>query len=437
MRTATADFTVILILMKTMFAAIAFLFLATTAGAQKIYFIYIQSEVATPFFVKMGDKVFSSTAAGYLILPKLVDSVYTFSVGKTGQTTAESRFAIPITKKDHGYLLRETDGKMSLFDLQSLTLLQSLASANASGDPVAKRTDAFAVLLSQAANDPSLLEIRTAVATAQIESKKTEPTAAVVITTKEPEAVINHPPPTNDSATETADATIPKAANEPMKPERTESNESEATKKDAINNVVTTPQKAVPDETTPYKRSVVTRRSESSTSEGFGLTFLDEGESTTDTIRIVIPNQNFSTQKEESKHEDLKKFLYVSDTDATKTDTTVAAANDKLHAAEVKKRKACTTEATDKDFLKLRKSMAAKESDDAMINDAQKAFKKTCFSTAQIKNLSALFLTASGKYHFFDAAYGHVSNQEQYAGLQSELDDAYYTNRFKALIANQ
>ena len=81
--------------------------------------------------------------------------------------------------------------------------------------------------------------------------------------------------------------------------------------------------------------------------------------------------------------------------------------------------------------------MAARESEDAMVDEAKKFFKKTCFSTEQIKSLSSLFLTSGGKYQFFDAAYAHVSNQEQYAALQSELSDAYYVNRFKALIANQ
>jgi hypothetical protein len=49
-----------------------------------------------------------------------------------------------------------------------------------------------------------------------------------------------------------------------------------------------------------------------------------------------------------------------------------------------------------------------------MIGEAQKVFKRTCFSTAQIKNLGALFLTAGAKYRFFDAAYGHVSDRSSF-----------------------
>jgi hypothetical protein len=64
--------------------------------------------------------------------------------------------------------------------------------------------------------------------------------------------------------------------------------------------------------------------------------------------------------------------------------------------------------------------MATKEKDEAMIREAKKYFRKACFSTEQIRNLSGLFLTASGKFQFFDAAYPYVSDQRstQYCKLR-------------------
>src|SRR6476660_6808224 len=160
-----ANFIVILSTMKKVLAACVLLLLTSLAQAQKVYFVYIQSDGNAPFFVKLGDQVTSSNPSGYLIVSKLVDSVYQFTVGKTGQAAAESRFLITIAKQDHGYLLREADGKLNLFDLQSMTSLQPIASATKSNESMAKRTDAFSVLLAQAANDPSLLDVRTATAT--------------------------------------------------------------------------------------------------------------------------------------------------------------------------------------------------------------------------------------------------------------------------------
>jgi hypothetical protein len=41
----------------------------------------------------------------------------------------------------------------------------------------------------------------------------------------------------------------------------------------------------------PFIRSVVLRKSESSTTEGFGLVFIDNQNGAIDTIRLLIPNQ--------------------------------------------------------------------------------------------------------------------------------------------------
>ena len=94
----------------------------------------------------------------------------------------------------------------------------------------------------------------------------------------------------------------------------------------------------------------------------------------------------------------------------------------------------CKAFASNEDFLKLRKKMAAENSDDNMIRIARKAFHTKCFSTEQIKNISFLFLTNAGKYMFFDLAYPFASDSEQYQSLESQLTDSYYINRFKAMI---
>jgi hypothetical protein len=80
--------------------------------------------------------------------------------------------------------------------------------------------------------------------------------------------------------------------------------------------------------------------------------------------------------------------------------------------------------------------MAAIISDDDMITEAKKYFKTKCFTAAQIKNLSTLFLTDEGKYKFFDAAYKYVSDIKTFSALQSELKDEYYSTRFKAMLRN-
>jgi hypothetical protein len=169
----------------------------------------------------------------------------------------------------------------------------------------------------------------------------------------------------------------------------------------------------------------VKRYAESSTSEGFGLVFFDNYEGGSDTIKLIIPNPKVSFKEADTTQFadgmlDIKK-------------DTVGMAPSVAGVTATPKSK-CTVAASDNDFFRLRKNMASKESDEEMISEAKKSFRSKCYSTGQIKNLSSLFLNDEGKYQFFDAAYMHVTDQEVFYALQSELKDEYYLKRFKALI---
>ncbi len=77
--------------------------------------------------------------------------------------------------------------------------------------------------------------------------------------------------------------------------------------------------------------------------------------------------------------------------------------------------------------------MAAQKSDNAMLQEASKIFKAKCFTTSQLKNLGTLFIGDGGKYQFFDAAYSHVADMENFSSLETELKDEYFVNRFREL----
>jgi len=176
---------------------------------------------------------------------------------------------------------------------------------------------------------------------------------------------------------------------------------------------------------TEYKKSTVKLKSESSTTTGIGLVFLDMiSDQATDTIRILIPPDHKKATSTEPKQEE-KKFLDISSADSAKKD---------VSKAVTVKANNCKEVATEDDFFKLRKKMAGENNDNSMIAEASKVFKTKCFSTSQIKNLSTLFLTDEHKYKFFDAAYLYVNDVENFASLQSELKDDYYINRFKAML---
>lgn len=400
--------------MKKLQLSILFSLAVLTATSQKIYFIYIQAEPQQPFFVKINKKILNSTASGYIILPKLVDSTYSFNIGFPQSKGIEQQFSVKVGKQDHGYLLKNFDTKgWGLFDLQTMAVQMSLVGNSAIAVNGSKDESSFTDILSKAADDPSIKEKPVQ---PKVEEKKP------VVEEKKP--VVEDKKPIVDEK-------------KPIVEEK---------KTDIKEEVVTPKEETTTTKPDTYEKSQVKKWSESSTTEGFGLVFIDIYENgVIDTIRVLIPTSKpiINVVKEEPKEE--KKFLEITP-DATKKDSPPVVKEEKttevkpivttlpVEKAVVKNN--CIEVAAESDFFKLRKILAGEESEDNMTTAAKKYFKTKCFSTAQIKNLGTLFLTEEGKYNFFDAAYKYVTDPAIFISLQEELKDPYYNSRFKAMLRN-
>ncbi len=467
--------------MNKLLLSLFFFGIAVSVASQKVYFVYIQSEQEQPFFVKLNEAVHSSSASGYLILSKLKDSSYTINVGFPQNKWPEQRFAIDIKAKDHGFLLKNFGDKgWGLFDMQSLAVQMSLTTINKEiSNTVKKPVSAFTDILAKAADDSTLRE-RPVVAKAEEKkpeikitetAKKEEIKPAIVtpdvIKTEESKPVVKTEelakkeevkPVVADTVLTTVKDTKAEIANEPVttKPPpvieekpvvKAEEPQTETIKEKQAEALTDNP--PVTEEV--YKKSIVLRKGESSTTEGFGLTFIDEfANGSRDTIRILIPNSKPVAGQVKAEPKQEKKFLEITSDTATVNKEAIQSAKEEVkqeaaikqnNQAEVVVEKTpavavCKEVAIEADFLKLRKNMASAETDDDMIDEAKKYFKSKCFATSQIKNLSTLFLNEAGKYKFFDLAYQYASDPANFRSLESELKDEYYINRFKAMLRN-
>jgi len=95
---------------------------------------------------------------------------------------------------------------------------------------------------------------------------------------------------------------------------------------------------------------------------------------------------------------------------------------------------ACKQEADEKDFVQLRKKMVGADTELDMLDVASKAFKKKCYQTEQIRNLSTLILQDDNRYRFFELAYTATSDKSNFALLQTLLTGQQNIERFKNLI---
>lgn len=179
---------------------------------QQAYFIYLQTDNHQAFYIRMGDRVYSSTSSGYCILPQLADSSYQLIAGFPGNAFPEQSFTVDIHHKDAGYLLKNFGDKgWGLFNLQSLAVIMNSNAATEKKSPdfsATKKTDAFSTLLANAVNDTSILYVTRLVepapakAIVKTESDKNRDTVA---TAENPAEKISAPVP--QPATPTTDAT--------------------------------------------------------------------------------------------------------------------------------------------------------------------------------------------------------------------------------------
>jgi hypothetical protein len=378
--------------------------LYTGAVAQQNRFIYLQTDNKQPFYVRINNMVLSSSASGYMIIPKLKDGAVAFTVGfpKNEQTL---NFTYTVNKKDVGFLIKDFGEKgWGLFNLQSMDVLMAKGGRGSNTQkPEQNNNDAFSQVLSEVVNSPDLNN--------KVPEEKEED--AIV----KQEAVV-----------------VPKA--EPVK------------------ETTAVPKQADPVKETPVisktgePASVVRLVMNNSNSTGREMIYIDDYGDQRDTIRIFIPAKQDMIVKEVTKRDkpavkntekSEEKFIEMElPNPNAKVDSIAIAKNETVLSSAEKIvpmiNSDCKQNASDDDFLKLRKKMAAADNEEEMISAAKKGFKSRCYSTEQIKNLSVLFLNDAGRYNFFDTAYPRVFDSHNFGSLERQLTDPYYITRFQAMI---
>lgn len=396
--------------MKTTIYLIALLLLGTAAKAQQNYFVYIQTDNKQPFYVKMSDKVMSSSASGYVVIPKLSTGSYGLTIGFPKDQWPQQSVPLVINKSDAGYLLKNFGEKgWGLYNLQTMEVTMNGATGSVKQNTTAGSDDIFTNTLSGAANTDLSV------------AKKEKPAEPV----KEAEKPIV-------TKTEEIKKEVVKAIPE-----------NKIQKINSINDVdgksVTYVDKAdtikifIPiDAKAAVVKPIITKKEDEEKATVKETKFLD----------IDMQNPNAKTvEKKAETNPNVEKILErkVVQPATEKPTTDIAKQIEKpatTNKPVVNFNSDCKANADETEFLKIRKKMASASSDDGMISAAAKFFKSTCFSVDQIKNLSLLFLNDGGKYKFFDAAYPRISDTQNFASLQSQLTDAYYVTRFKAMLHN-
>lgn len=342
------------------------------ANAQQNHYIYLQSAGSQPFYARVMDKSYSSTGSGYVIIPRLAIGKYTIRVGFPKNKGEDLQFAVNLDA-DAGFLLSKNgEGENIQWSLLNLLTLESVMYSPGTNKP-----------------KPSLL---------------TEPDAFSGLLA----GVVKSTDIIMGSKTDSIRV------------------RDQSDMLDAVNN---------PEKTAIHLPAIseVIKWKDVRDKDGTSLVYIVSPGLHADTVLVFIPTaSNVALFEKDSpfNHEangvEQTKKDYggaeVPDTKATIMHDNKAISNQ------------CKSVAGMDDFLKLRKMMAAVNSDEAMLGIARKYVQAKCLTTEQVKNLGTLFLNDAGRYHFFDLCYTHVSDTGLFHTLEQQLTDPYFINRFKAMI---
>ena len=448
--------------------------------AQQTHFIYLQTDNGEPFYLKLNRKVISSSAQGYVILPNITDGEYHITVGFPKNEHPEQTFDLNIENDNEGFLIKNFDDKgMQLFNLETLALVNGSGDTSNTTVAVVNKndSDSFSTMLANVVKDSSILQnhqvqvpkpevkIDSPTVAGNVENSAksdttsaAKPVTAPVVPAADSQAVVKNDSVSKILSNESASGLTMLYADK--NPDKTDTvsvfmqNPEPESEKSAVdeNKTAVISSSAVDTANAPIsgsenKNQLIpssTEKTESTSTpsaakDTSGFVFRKDSITTSDSntrpvqVFTIGPSKDKRDKKAEEKTEEKKN-------DATGSETKTI---NKAPKGEIvllptvvtsSKNSDCKAFATTEDFLRLRKKMASENNQEDMIRTAGKYFRTKCYSTEQIKDLSYLFLTEEGKYMFFDAAYAHTSDSDQYESLESQFTDPYYLNRFKALL---
>ena len=414
--------------MKVIFLKLQVLFFLTSLlsldiQAQNFRFIYIQTENREPFYVKIDKNFLSSSETGYIIIAKLSEGSHYLSIGFSKNEWPELHVTLNVKDINAGFLLKNfADKGWGLVNLQT-----GVSMAPEKQSPIIKEVkiistaDEFARMLAEVVNDPSIAELTSVQNASAISVTATEDKTIKTVVAKELLESI----PVN------------------LKNDDTEINKIE-----------------------------ILKLKQDSTSAGLLITYVDIGNTVIDTINFFIPLTPSikieTTEKKAEMHESVFEKKKTEKRDIRFIDMELQNPNQKTDSGTIRKddfvvaekktainsmpvneaetkagaldnikimiNSDCKKTATQNDFLKLRKQMAAEDSEKNMIRAANKQFVNTCYTSEQVKNLGVLFITEEERYKFYVAAFPHVSDTHNFGALENQLTDNYYKVRFKAML---
>ncbi len=339
------------------------------------HYVFIESD-GQPFYVKKAGKLYSSSANGFLIIPKLADGVVELNIGFPRNQFPELNFEFALMDRDRGFQLRKLDDKgWILFDRSSMETI-GVGKLPEEIKVVVQEKKGFADVLMEVTGDKTLVS--------NVENKsrdekevisKEKIKAEVPLDSKQVIVVFNN------NKEEKVDVEIDK---------------SEIAKRPVPIKLAEEKSKANDDVKLQSKDDLVSNPDQKLKEERGKVDSLAKGEvvkKNTNLNSIVKADESKSVLVEETPKPDLGKSIRV-----------------------------CSSPfANEKDVKGLKKKILGIVSDQDIIEAVIKAMGERCYNCRQLAELSWMFTDEQVRLKLFQRAYARVSDPEKFSDLESTL----------------
>lgn len=391
--------------------------------AQQKHFIYIQSEDKQPFAVVLDGKVYSSSDYGYVIVPRLTDGDYSFTVSFPMNKYPDQSFKCVINKKDLGYKLENTADKG--WALQNMQTQKVLTGSNTTA-----ANNAFGDMLSDVVSDSNLTNKNLPV------TKPDTVAASANIDISTVTASVNDTSNSNIDFVRDSVAQLQKISE---------------TKQDTGTNMVFIDKTSGADTINVFVPSADSSDSNIAMAKTTADSLTQQQDIATDTFNNNIQkadtiataiNQSSTETTDTAAHAVSNPFYNESTDQNTNTNITppvnanATVANENLNKSKTTNaiKEDCPSMISDNDMDKLKRKMFVQNNDNDMVQTALKYLNNKCLTTDQVKILGNIFSSDDGRYNLYDALYKSVYDYGNYAGLETQIVDPYYKRRFEAML---
>lgn len=328
------------------------------------HYLFIEADGQQPFYIKKADTLYSSSASGFLIIPKVPKGDLNILLGFPKAIYPEAMFEIKEVSRDRGFHLKLFEGKgWGLFDRTSMEVIYSKNNQidKSASDSVKKTANPFAAMLSDATGDDILIEQNPVVTKKQLVKE---------LTVEQP-------------------------------------------KKEEV--------RVIPDKKS-LETSVLVKLEELETDKEKIITYIDrKSDGRIDTVVIRIAKMEQSDIKTGQMPVSSELPLAQEEVKALpEVKSLIPTPEEKGNKAEpqssvVRKLSACTKPAAEtKDMLNLQKKMLGMAKEEDQFAYVEKVFGMKCFTSKQAVEVSSFFLDEYSRMNLFKRVYWLVSDHDDF-----------------------